>query len=645
MSHSEINQLTKAEQFFDEGKLDKALELLNDSGQLEKLNIEEKSQLQFLKGLILIYQNKSLELIELGELMLQEGRSFKENLLCFDGLFFIAYGLDLEKKFESAINRIEQAEKLLENISNSPKKVIIRRKFRLNVLKTMIDLHMGKINTAERSLEELLTSQEELDVTWELLWAITNMAYIKLIMRAEFDLALEYSKKVMNYTKQIKFNHFWIGYCFLGIGVINMKKCEYELSFKNHIESLKYFKQINNPWFIANIYNNLGALYSLKGEYNTALKYLEEAISIWEPYPLSRDWCLDTLIYVSLENEDQERAQKYFQRLEELYNENTSFEEIYKLNKARILKRSPRIRDRAKVESLLKEIIKRKSFIFEIKISAYINLCDILLEEYRLNNYPGVLDEIKLYLTDLLNLAENSHSFFVFCNVFILKAKLALINFDTKTARRFLTQAQRIVESYGIKRLAMKISYEHDNLLKELHKWEILNKSHASLTERIELARLDDQMITMLKRRSIEVPEISKENPVMILFLTEGGNLLFSKKFKEDFSFEDDILGGFLTTVNYIISEVFSEGLDRAVFGQYTLLMMPLQPFLVCYIFKGASYYAYHKIKNFLDSIQNDNLIWQSLQIFYQKSKSVQLNDIPTLETLITEIFLEKKNQ
>ncbi|MFX1554850.1 MAG: hypothetical protein ACFFBV_13050, partial [Promethearchaeota archaeon] len=230
----------------------------------------------------------------------------------------------------------------------------------------------------------------------------------------------------------------------------------------------------------------------------------------------------------------------------------------------------------------------------------------------------------------------------VFCETFILQAKLALLNFDIKSARLFLTKAQKIAESYSMKRLAMKISIEHDELLRKTKMWENLKISEVSLSERLELTGLNEQMENMVKRRMIEVPEISKEDPVMLLILTEGGNLLFSKKFVEDFSFEDDILGGFLTTINYIISEVFSEGLDRAIFGQYTLLMMPLQPFLVCYIFKGASYYAYNKIKNFLDSIHNDNVIWHSLQKFYQKSKSIQIDDIPSLESLITEIFAKK---
>jgi hypothetical protein len=213
-----------------------------------------------------------------------------------------------------------------------------------------------------------------------------------------------------------------------------------------------------------------------------------------------------------------------------------------------------------------------------------------------------------------------------------------------KTARRYLTQAQKIAESYGIKRLAMKISCEHDDLLRKTKMWENLKTSEVSLSERLELAGLNEQMENMVKKRMIEIPEISKEDPVMLLILTEGGNLLFSKKFVEDFSFDDDILGGFLTTINYIISEVFSEGLDRAVFGPFTLLMMPVQPFLVCYIFKGYSYFANHKIKIFLDSIQNNSVIWQSLQKFFQKSKSVQLNDIPSLESIVMEIFVEEKN-
>ncbi|MFX0043824.1 MAG: hypothetical protein ACFE8L_13005, partial [Candidatus Hodarchaeota archaeon] len=71
MSHPELNKLTRAEQLFDAGKLDEALEILNDWKQFEVLNPLQKSHFKFLKGLILFYQNKSEEVSKLGEQLLK----------------------------------------------------------------------------------------------------------------------------------------------------------------------------------------------------------------------------------------------------------------------------------------------------------------------------------------------------------------------------------------------------------------------------------------------------------------------------------------------------------------------------------------------------------------------------------------------
>ena len=644
MSLPELNELTRAEQLFDEGKLDEALELFNQKSQFEGLKFNQKSYFQFLKGLILFFQNKSLLLIELGESMLREGQAQKEKLHSFDGLYFISIGLDQEKKFEEALNRIEQAEILLGLISNVPKKEITRREFRLNVLRTMIDIRIGKMDIAEKSLEELLHSQDENEITWELLWAITNLAYIKLITRGKFDVALDYSERAMSLAKKLKFNHFWLGYCHLGIGVTYMQKCEYDLGLKHHMKSLDYFEKINNIWFVANIFNNLGGLYCIKGEYDIALKYLEEAIRLWEPYPLLKDACLDTLIWASIEKGDDVRARKYFQALKDIYNENriTPIEELYKFNKARLLKRSSRIRDKAKAEALLKEILKSESLYFETRVAAYVNLCDLLLAEFRINNNREVLDELNKFIDELLTWAEKSRSYYIFCNTFILQAKLALINFDMKAARRFLTQAQKIAESNGITRLAMIISHEHDELIKQSKMWENFKDSEMSLNDRWKLAGLNEQMEKMVKKRMIEVPEISNEDPVLLLIVSEGGVPFFSHSFVKDKSFESHLFGGFLSTIDYFINEMFSEGLDRAVFGEHTLLMKSIPPFFISYIFKGDSYYALQKLDHVEDRLQNEGEIWKTFLSNLKKNTTIQLNDIPLFESLITETFITK---
>ncbi|MFX1454614.1 MAG: tetratricopeptide repeat protein [Promethearchaeota archaeon] len=644
MSFPELNQLTRAEELFDDGKLDEALEILNDQSQYEGLDVQQKSYFQFLQGLILFYLNRGEDLIDLGEIIYKEGQKCNNNLQSFDGLYFILLGLVTANRLEEAFNLFKEIEPGINSISNVSKEIITQRKARLSLTKAYVGLHGGKGDLVEKSLEWILDSQDKLKKSFEIVWANLLMASYLMRVKSNFDLCREHINKALSLAEDIKFNHFWIALCQLYFGVYYWAIGEMDKSLKHNKKALELFKKIKSNHNIALVLNNIGDLYGEIGEYELGVKHLEEGLNFLKQTPLSFVGIFESLITFAAEHGDHKRAQKYFHRLEDIYNQkrNDRIEFLYKFSKALILKTSSRIRDKVKAEELFKELIETDTINFDLIIKAHIHLCDILLTEYRLDNDSEILTELNHYIANLLTIAENQHSYLVFCETFILQAKLALLNFNTKTARRYLTQAQKIAETYGIKRLAMKISYEHDELLRKTKMWENLKISEMSLSERLELSGLNEQMESMIKKRIRKAPDVSKEDPVMLLILTEGGNLLFSKKFEEDFSFEDDILGGFLTTINYIISEVFSEGLDRAVFGPYTLLMMPIQPFLVCYIFKGDSYFAYDKIKNFLNSIQNDHFIWQSLQNFFQKSKLAQVDSIPSLESLITEIFLEK---
>jgi tetratricopeptide (TPR) repeat protein len=426
-------------------------------------------------------------------------------------------------------------------------------------------------------------------------------------------------------------------------GGIHFFKGEIHQSLEITKKAYELAKDTGNKALISKSLNNIADKYLHMKEYDKAILYAKQAIKV--NHNLSLGVALETLIETYVSKGDIKEAKVYLDHLR-YHTKKVDIERyknLYYSSKAMILKSSLRARDRIKSEDLFKELAKENTVSGDRRIAAIINLCDLYLIELRITNDPEIINEIQPYIQKLLNIAEDQHLYLYLAETYILQAKLSLLTLDLKDAKLFLTQAQKIADSYGMKRLAMKISYEHDELLRQTKMWENLKTSDVSLSERLELAGLNEQMENMVKRRMIEVPKISKEDPVMLLILTEGGNLLFSKKFIEDFSFEDDILGGFLTTINYIISEVFSEGLDRAVFGHYTLLMLPAHPFLACYIFKGDSYFAHHKIKNFLDSIQNDSVIWQSLQNYFQKSKSVKLDDIPSLELLIKEIFVEKK--
>ena len=420
-------------------------------------------------------------------------------------------------------------------------------------------------------------------------------------------------------------------------------KGENQKSLELNKRAYELANDTGNKGLISASLNNIADKYYNMGEYDKAIKYAKKAFKV-----KTDQWMgvvLGTLIEINVSKGDIKEAKGYLDQLRELsekFNQRP-FKIIYQFSKALILKSSLRARDRIQAEDKFKEFAMDHKIGY-FRIDAIINLCDLYLTEFRITNDLEIINEIQPYIQELLSIAEKHNLYLYLAETYFLQAKLSLLILDLKKAKRFLTQAQKIAESYGLKRLAMKISFEHDELLRKTKMWENLKITPASISKLLELTGLNEQMENMVKKRLVEVPEITKEDPVMLLILTEGGNLLFSEKFVEDILFEDDILGGFLSTINYFITEVFSEGLERAIFGQYTLLMRPLQPFLIFYIFRGYSYFAYRKIERFLESIQNDELIWQSLQNFFQKSKSVQKHSVPSLESLITEIFIEEKN-
>ena len=113
MSFPELKQLTRAEELFDAGKLDEAIDILNDRGHFIELNSEQKYYFQLLKGLILFYQNKYDELIGFGEDLFKVGQDLNDNLQSFDGLFLFIIGLGIAEKYKAAYQKIEIAEECI----------------------------------------------------------------------------------------------------------------------------------------------------------------------------------------------------------------------------------------------------------------------------------------------------------------------------------------------------------------------------------------------------------------------------------------------------------------------------------------------------------------------------------------------------
>ena len=250
------------------------------------------------------------------------------------------------------------------------------------------------------------------------------------------------------------------------------------------------------------------------------------------------------------------------------------------------------------------------------------------------------MDELNPLIEGMYDVAQNQNAYSWLAETKLLQAKLALIQMDFDKTMILLTQAQRIAELHGLNLLASKISSEHDNLLDQLNEWDSLKITEAPISERMKLVSFDGVVERMQGKRGIEPPNLVPETPGLLLIIGEGGFPLFSNLFAEKYAIEEDLIGGFLSAFNSFSGEIFSKGLDRAKFGDQRLLMQSIDGFSVCYLFKGQTFLAKQKLTRFTASIKNVTSIWNTLNKFNKASQIVELKDLPSLELLISEIFI-----
>jgi tetratricopeptide (TPR) repeat protein len=551
-------------------------------------------------------------------------------------------------RIENAAEIIKQGEELLKLIPNKLTMDYKKRKARIvwvtGASNNKIFNLNGNVNIALEHFYQSLELQEEVGDVEETALSIVSIIFNLGVIKGETDMSLKYIERFLDLVeKKLLKNKHNIALGLSCVKQVYSLRGDLDLSIKYCKQSLAVVKELNNILEIGALLLSLGELHRMKGEIDRALEYGEQCLALFNEVEMLNysAYAHDLIIRILIDKGDVKLAQRHLNDVKlinkQLKDKKVNFHYLH--HKAIILKTSPRAKNRVKAEEILKEIIVEENINF---LDAILELCDLLLVELRMTNDFEVLKEIESLITRLLEESERMNSYFYLAETYFLKAKLTLLTLDLQKARRFLTQAQQIAKKYGMKNLAIKISNEHDELLKQLDMWENLKGSTSTLKERIEYTRLNEQMENIARKRAVEVPELSIEEPVLLIVVSEGGLPLFSQIFVKDHSVEDYIFGGFITAINSFISEKFSEGLDRAIFGEHTLLMNSVAPFFICYVFKGQSYLAQQRIRYFIEKIQNDEEIWQIFKKFYKLNKEVQLKDIPSLESLINEIFIDK---
>lgn len=515
-------EIIRAEQLSDEGKLDEAVTLLNNYEQKEGLTHHDKASCHLLQCQILFWQGKYKELIKHAEQTYKESKELENKFLRVDSLFLMVYALIILRKFDEASDVITQGEELLKILPQELTTAYKQRKANLAFLNGYFytyhfftnPINPSDINLSLKHLEQSLALREELGIKHEISESLCWMAQSLCFLKGDLDRALKYAKRSLTIAKESS-NKYYIAESLLTVAIIYMGQGELEHSIRLYEQSLELFKELNNKWQIAEVFYNLTIYYKRMGNLDQALECIEQAMTLSREfgYLIQLADNLDIFFQVLVDKGDFKRAQISLQDLEQLSSQLKikRIDLLYLLDKALLLKTSLRARDRGKAEEVLTQLLEEEDFYYEDRYRALLILCELLLTELRITNDSGVLDELNQFISQLLEIAEKSHSYWILCETYIIQAKVSLLTFDIKSAKRLLIQAHQIAERFDLTQLTAKIANEKEDLDKKLDLWEKLKEEDAPMSDRMELARLDEKIVKMIQKHPVLTVQVSEE--------------------------------------------------------------------------------------------------------------------------------------
>jgi len=622
----ESEDLIKAENLMNGGKLEEALLIINDLERMEDLPNSNLILCYLLKSFIFFRTGKFEEGLEVAKKAFKQSQRLKNNLLKIDSLLSMARLLLALGSYEKCPVLVTQSEDLYNKLSKVSESEMKQRKALIAYVKAHIHWFQGNMNEGLKYAKQSLELNEEVGGKNEIAESLYAVGQFLCIMQVNLDQALIYLERSFNLAKELN-NLQLLALTTICFGAIYINEGEFSNALTAHNKGLAIAEGMGNKQMIVVIKNNLSMIFKSLGEWDNAIKNSKESIEMAREAGFKYHLLVGTasLIEILVYKGDIKQAQLHLEELELLSSgeDQKVLELSYRYCQAIILKASPRTHNRAKAEEILKQIIQEEIINAEITINALINLCDLLLEELKSTSDFEILNELEPLIAQLLTIADGSNSNWILAETYTLQAKLALLTSDPNKARRLLIKAQEIAE--------------------ELSKWEDLKDKDLPLNERMELAHIDDQMKSLLWDRDLSSLEYIDEDPVVLIILAEGGVTIFSHIFSSDWTFQDDLIGGFLSAMNSFSGELFSEGLNRVNFGKHTVIMKPFASFFACYLFKGQSYLANKKITKFIKNIETNEMVIIIFESYYKNHQTIILKENPPLEELFTDIFIQKK--
>ncbi len=677
-------QLLRIEVYNEIGRYDEALKLseniLNNSQKLEDSLQMLDAVTSKAKSLSHLGEfGKSLAYIKLGERIIDKLKDVDTNQL-FSRKAILSYSkgqiLEEEEDLKTALDNYLRSLSLRREIDDKSGLLLSNNSI------ARIYFKMGDVTRALLIFQQCLSSAREIGNDKAAADILDSISRIYL-WRGEYGPALENSLQCLALSEELG-NQKLIANALNGISLIynhlgelerslqNLERClvireeiddkigtaetlntlSYVLFLKGELnEATKYLNQgqeilvtRETPKGLANIFKTVGMILYQRGDFDQSIEQLSKCLDYWRDYKNKKEYirALFWLILVNIENNSLEIAQEQLKKMQKIIEKQSNLENNlrYKLVSALVLKKSSNLDILRKANNIFNEIISGETIDLGLSAISIFNLCELYLKQMHLNNNKDDMKNLEALIDKHLKIAKQIESHAMYAENFWLKANTSLLNHNVPEAKLYLEQAEQITEEKGLRRFGMKITRALEIINKRLEEAQTQNIDDKIISLEQETADVNNDVVRMIDRRTIEIPKLQEEEPVLLIIVYEGGVTVFSKKFSHKEMIDEMFVGGFLTAIDAFMHQTFATGgsIERIQHQEYTLLLKVENPLLFCYVFKGQSFTAIQKLDQIIKELKKSNSMWHALTV----NSGEQLGDIEkdTISELADQVFI-----
>ncbi|MHA2075343.1 MAG: tetratricopeptide repeat protein, partial [Candidatus Hodarchaeales archaeon] len=569
----------------------------------------------------------------------------------FEGkLFSIKAGFQMRGgKIEEAIESLHESLALFEDIRYNKELY-----YQLNNLGWIYRVQ-GKLDQALDCFQKQLEISQVMGDKKTVSWSKFNLAYINFY-KGELNQASEYAQESMNLFQELESNtglsqiYTVIGSVHRGMGELNRSLDYYNMSLEIHKAALE--EQSPVPHSVCVSLRDLGIVYYHKNEIEKSIEYFKKATETHKSLCQYKNTVYDFeivlsnfwLINVCIETDHPHLLEKLLEEINQISNTWPWLKIFRKAAEAFILKNKPRAKDKIKAQQILEEILEDK-FDYELEFGIQVNLCDLLVDELKYYGEEEVIQEIQDLLGRISKTVKKQRSITTLVTLYILQARLALVEGDAEKSSSLLSRAESIAKAKGLKLLEIKVKTQQDLLLNQLEEWKALLDRNSSLQESFELLNLNKYLKMVHKRFDVLEKKFESQKKFELFYedlveeqlkiqkrgcrvgvaqigVSQSGELLtefFYEKTPGFFRLKEEKIVPMLKKVKTLIEIASSNGVNIIVFPELALdlnydqvseTLLQLAKRHVMYIIPG-SYHHQDTNQNISPVISPDGILWE----------------------------------